>query len=369
MMLRAPIDPNRRPRSSSGETAPDVADPAPDPLDQAGREVPGAWRQLRWPEHRGTVAPGGTFVTVTKPARTRQAGDRCRWCGRPLPSAAPTGRPRAYCRRACRQRDYEARQRARELGLSEGELVMTRAELDGLRDQLYVLEDRGGGRRARPRGFTDQARPAGRGVVDHRRGAATLPTDARQLTGVPQVASPSTCRTCDAAPPCPVASPLALAPVSVTVAVPGPTRSCCCRCRSILLTLIPSGLRPRSMNSLMPLMVTTPTTDDLVARRVALDARRLERRVRQRALRRVAGQRDGRGSGVLSGAVHGRLDRGELTDVAGVRMPVGTSVSVESTCAPVAGSKGVTPLPVKSRSWASASRRRSRAPSPCPVAL
>jgi hypothetical protein len=57
-----------------------------------------------------------------------------------LPAAAPTGRPRTYCRRACRQRDYEARQRAREIGLSEGELVMTRAELDGLHDQLYVLE-------------------------------------------------------------------------------------------------------------------------------------------------------------------------------------------------------------------------------------
>ena len=45
-----------------------------------------------------------------------------------------------YCRRACRQRDYEARWRGRELGLSEDELVMTRAELDALRDQLYMLE-------------------------------------------------------------------------------------------------------------------------------------------------------------------------------------------------------------------------------------
>jgi hypothetical protein len=82
----------------------------------------------------------GSFVTVTKQRRTTEAADRCRWCGRPLPEAALTGRPRSYCRRACRQRDYEARQRARELGLSEDELVMTRAELDVLRDQLYVLE-------------------------------------------------------------------------------------------------------------------------------------------------------------------------------------------------------------------------------------
>ena len=30
--------------------------------------------------------------------------------------------------------------RARELGLSEGELVMTRAELNAMHDQLYMLE-------------------------------------------------------------------------------------------------------------------------------------------------------------------------------------------------------------------------------------
>jgi hypothetical protein len=54
--------------------------------------------------------------------------------------AASTGRPRAYCKSACRQRDYEGRRRARELGLSEGELVMTRAELDSLQDRIYVLE-------------------------------------------------------------------------------------------------------------------------------------------------------------------------------------------------------------------------------------
>ena len=77
---------------------------------------------------------------MTKPRRTTKAGDRCRWCGRPLPAAPTTGRPRAFCRRVCRQRDYEARQRAREVGLSEDDLVMTRAELDTLRDQLYMLE-------------------------------------------------------------------------------------------------------------------------------------------------------------------------------------------------------------------------------------
>ena len=44
-----------------------------------------------------------------------------------------------FCGQGCRQRDYEARRRAAELGLAEHELVVTRAELDALRDQLYVV--------------------------------------------------------------------------------------------------------------------------------------------------------------------------------------------------------------------------------------
>lgn len=64
---------------------------------------------------------------------------RCRWCRRVLPPAARTGRKRAYCRQACRQWDWVARQRARELAISETDLVVARSELDSLRDDLYVL--------------------------------------------------------------------------------------------------------------------------------------------------------------------------------------------------------------------------------------
>ena len=53
---------------------------------------------------------------------------------------AGAGRPRLYCKQACRQRDYEARRRAAELGLGEHELVITRAELEAVRDRLFVLE-------------------------------------------------------------------------------------------------------------------------------------------------------------------------------------------------------------------------------------
>jgi hypothetical protein len=36
--------------------------------------------------------------------------------------------------------DYEARQRRLEAGLSEAELIVTRAALEELRDRIYVLE-------------------------------------------------------------------------------------------------------------------------------------------------------------------------------------------------------------------------------------
>lgn len=67
-------------------------------------------------------------------------GGKCRWCSRPLPIPAATGRPRRYCRAVCRQRDYEARQRSVDIGLTESELVIARVELEALYDQLYVLE-------------------------------------------------------------------------------------------------------------------------------------------------------------------------------------------------------------------------------------
>jgi hypothetical protein len=65
---------------------------------------------------------------------------RCRWCGRPFESAPGPGRPAEYCRPSHRQRDYEARSRSIELGLSEAELVVARHAVDELRDQVYVLE-------------------------------------------------------------------------------------------------------------------------------------------------------------------------------------------------------------------------------------
>ena len=61
---------------------------------------------------------------------------RCRWCRFPLAEHDGPGRPRQFCSQACRQWDWVSRQRARELALSDGELVIARTELDALHDAL-----------------------------------------------------------------------------------------------------------------------------------------------------------------------------------------------------------------------------------------
>jgi hypothetical protein len=56
-----------------------------------------------------------------------------------LPERGGRGRPREFCSARCRQWDWVSRQRARELELSDGELVIAKAALDELHDALYVL--------------------------------------------------------------------------------------------------------------------------------------------------------------------------------------------------------------------------------------
>jgi len=77
-----------------------------------------------------------TKITETK---SRGSESRCRWCRRLVPSRPGPGRPKEFCSQACRQWDWVGRQRARELQISEDELVVTRKELDSLYDDLYVL--------------------------------------------------------------------------------------------------------------------------------------------------------------------------------------------------------------------------------------
>lgn len=63
---------------------------------------------------------------------------RCAWCGAKLP-AATLGRPRTYCRQACRQRAYEQRALADRAGLPADAVVVSRLELDHLQDRLFQI--------------------------------------------------------------------------------------------------------------------------------------------------------------------------------------------------------------------------------------
>lgn len=66
-------------------------------------------------------------------------GPRCRYCRRAIAEQSGPGRRKEFCSQACRQWDWVGRQRARELKISEDELVVARGELDSLYDDLYVL--------------------------------------------------------------------------------------------------------------------------------------------------------------------------------------------------------------------------------------
>ena len=64
---------------------------------------------------------------------------RCQWCRKVILVTKPVGRPRKFCSQACRKWDWVASQRAKASNLGPHELIVERGELDGLRDDLYVL--------------------------------------------------------------------------------------------------------------------------------------------------------------------------------------------------------------------------------------
>jgi hypothetical protein len=79
-------------------------------------------------------APANTSATAAG------ATLRCRWCRRPFVRRPGPGRPQEFCKRSCRQRDYESRQRGSAHGLDEADLILARATVDKLRDDIYVLQ-------------------------------------------------------------------------------------------------------------------------------------------------------------------------------------------------------------------------------------
>lgn len=71
---------------------------------------------------------------MTKPTK------RCRWCGGVFVPPAGPGRPQEYCRRAHRQRAYEAKVLAQVHSLGEDDILLARGDFETVRDLLYRIE-------------------------------------------------------------------------------------------------------------------------------------------------------------------------------------------------------------------------------------
>ena len=83
----------------------------------------------------------GNIVTVTKSrSDNNREGEKCLWCRFPVAQANGPGRPRRYCKRSCRQRDFEARQRSAAHGVDESDILLARSEVNRLRDEIFVLQ-------------------------------------------------------------------------------------------------------------------------------------------------------------------------------------------------------------------------------------
>ena len=65
---------------------------------------------------------------------------RCGWCHRPLDVRPGVGRPRLFCSPSHRQRAYEARRRADELHIPDGQCIVVVADVNRLHDRLDRLE-------------------------------------------------------------------------------------------------------------------------------------------------------------------------------------------------------------------------------------
>jgi endogenous inhibitor of DNA gyrase (YacG/DUF329 family) len=73
------------------------------------------------------------------PEQDLKLPQQCRWCRRPVVQPQK-GRRREFCKRSCRQRDFESRQKVREHGLDEEQIIVARSSLNEMQDLIYVLK-------------------------------------------------------------------------------------------------------------------------------------------------------------------------------------------------------------------------------------
>lgn len=90
------------------------------------------------PHVERTGPPRSSGPRPSSPARTVQSF--CEWCRQPLGPRNHSGRKRVYCSQSCRQRAYQSRKRSKQLGLREGELVVSSVLVARMNRRLKALE-------------------------------------------------------------------------------------------------------------------------------------------------------------------------------------------------------------------------------------
>ncbi len=79
-------------------------------------------------------------LALSRPLTKMREG-RCEWCQQSLGALNEKGRRRRYCSQSCRQRAYQSRKRSRQLGLGEGELIVSSLLLARMNRRLQALDE------------------------------------------------------------------------------------------------------------------------------------------------------------------------------------------------------------------------------------
>jgi hypothetical protein len=82
----------------------------------------------------------GSGPVLSRPL-TRVREGRCDWCQQSLGTLNEKGRRRRYCSQSCRQRAYQSRKRSRQLGLGDGELIVSSLLLARMNRRLEELDE------------------------------------------------------------------------------------------------------------------------------------------------------------------------------------------------------------------------------------
>ncbi len=112
---------------------------APRSIKRSGAPSSGAAlsRAGRSDSSRSSTSKSGQVRSVSS---ARVAPQSCQWCRQAIGPRNHSGRKRVYCSQSCRQRAYQSRKRSKQLGLKDGELLVSSVLLTRMNKRLQALE-------------------------------------------------------------------------------------------------------------------------------------------------------------------------------------------------------------------------------------